>query len=61
MNCVTLCLFLCFKNILKKHSKNFIFFLFQINNFLVFSNYFDVLILKIIFLKKKNYFNVFLK
>ena len=29
-------------------------------NFFMFSDYFDVLILKIIFKNKKNYFNIFL-
>jgi len=40
----------------------FLFFLFKINNFLVFLDHFDTLILKIIFKNKKiYYFNVFLK
>jgi hypothetical protein len=52
------CLFLCFKNILKK----FNFFIFLTSNlyFFMISDYFDTLISKIIFKKyKKYYFNAF--
>jgi hypothetical protein len=48
-------LFLCFKNIFKKNIKFFFSLI-----FFMFSNYFDVLILKIKFLKiNKYYFNIF--
>ena len=43
-------LFLYFKNIFGKNLK-FFYFLFEINIFLMFSDYFDVLISKIIFKK----------
>jgi hypothetical protein len=47
------CLFLCFKSPFEKLKFYLFIFLFQINIFLVFSNHFDVLILKIIFKKIK--------
>jgi hypothetical protein len=42
-------MFLCFKNVFEK--KNYFFSLLQINNFLVFLDYFDAIISKIIFKK----------
>jgi len=53
---------ICFyvlKTLLKKIKKILFFSLLQINIFLVFSDHFDALISKIIFLNKKCYFNTF--
>jgi len=49
---------LCFKNIFEKIKKK-LFFLFQINNILVFLDHFNELISEMIFLKKY-YFDTFL-
>jgi hypothetical protein len=50
--CLSLIFFL--KKIFLKDFKSFLFYLFQNNIFLVFSNHFNMLILKIIFKNKKN-------
>ena len=58
---MSLFVFVCFKNVfLKILLLFFLFSLLQINIFFMFLNYFDVLILKIIFKNKKYYFNTFL-
>jgi hypothetical protein len=44
--------YICVSKMFLKKIKFFYFFLLQINIFLVFSNYFDMLILKIIIFKK---------
>jgi hypothetical protein len=49
------CLLLYFKNIFEKK----IIFFFALNYFFIFSNYFNVLILKINLKNKKYYFNIF--
>jgi len=52
--CDQSCLFLCFKNAFEKYKKFYFYFLLQINIYLMFLDYFDVLILKIILKNKKS-------
>jgi hypothetical protein len=48
-----------FKSAFEKIYLFLFFYLLQINMFLVFSNYFDMLVSKVIFFLKKYYFNIF--